>query len=164
MSDNPKRYANPQLLITTQALSERLAAGSATPVLLDLRPAEVFAAGHIPGAVHLDLFGVSLIDTDPAPLSAFLWMIGHLLASRGVDPERPVVVYDERSGMRAARAFWFLEYFGHPDVRQLDGGGFGAWGSGTGLAPPPQRCVLDPSNSNVRRSAASRLRTLGLLA
>jgi thiosulfate/3-mercaptopyruvate sulfurtransferase len=28
--------------------------------------------------------------------------------------------------MRAARAFWFLEYFGHPDVRQLDGG-FGAW-------------------------------------
>ena len=69
---------------------------------------------------------VSLIDTDPAPLSAFLWMIGHLFASRGVAPERTVVVYDERSGMRAARAFWFLEYFGHPDVRQLDGG-FGAW-------------------------------------
>jgi len=126
VSDNPKGYVNPQLLITTEALSQRLAAGSATPVLLDLRPAELFAAGHIPGAVHLDLFGVSLVDTDPAPLSAFLWMIGHLLASRGVDPRRTVVVYDERSGMRAARAFWFLEYFGHPDVRQLDGG-FGAW-------------------------------------
>ncbi len=38
-----------------------------TPVLLDLRPAEVSAAGHIPGAVHLNLFGVSLIDTDPGP-------------------------------------------------------------------------------------------------
>ena len=126
VSDNPKSYANPQLLITTEALSERIAAGSATSVLLDLRPAEVFAAGHIPGAVHLNLLGVSLIDTDPAPLSAFLWMIGHLLASRGVDPRRTVVVYDERSGMRAARAFWFREYFEHPDVRQLDGG-FGAW-------------------------------------
>ena len=98
VSDNPKGYANPQLLITTEALSERFAAGSEPPVLLDLRPAEAFAAGHIPGAVHLDLFGVSLIDTDPAPLSAFLWMIGHLLASRGVDPERTVVVYHERSG------------------------------------------------------------------
>ena len=126
MNDNLKGYANTQLLITTEALSERLVAGSATPVLLDFRPAEVFAAGHIPGAVHLNLFGVSLIDTDPAPLSAFLWMIGHLLASRAVDPQRTVVVYDERSGMRAARAFWFLEYFGHSDVRQLDGG-FGGW-------------------------------------
>ena len=126
MSDNPKGYANPQLLITTSVLSDRLAASSEPLVLVDFRPAEVFAAGHIPGAVHLDLFGVSLIDTDPAPLSAFLWMTGHLFASRGGDPERTVVVYDERSGMRAARAFWFLEYFGHPDVRQLDGG-FGAW-------------------------------------
>lgn len=126
MNDNPKGYANPQLLVSTAALSERLATGSEPPLLLDLRPAEAFSAEHIPGAVHLDLFGLSLIDTDPAPLSAFLWMIGHLLASRGVDPLRTVVVYDERSGMRAARAFWFLEYFGHPDVRQLDGG-FGAW-------------------------------------
>ena len=126
MSDNPKGYANPQLLITTSVLSDRLAASSEPLVLVDFRPAEVFAAGHIPGAVHLDLFGVSLIDTDPAPLSAFLWMMGHLFASRGVASERTVVVYDERSGMRAARAFWFLEYFGHPDVRQLDGG-FGAW-------------------------------------
>ena len=126
MTDNPKGYANPQLLIATEALSERLAAGAEAPVLLDLRPAEAFAVGHIPSAVHLDLFGVSLIDTDPAPLTAFLWMIAHLLASRGVDPERTVVVYDEQSGIRAARAFWFLEYFGHTDARQLDGG-FGAW-------------------------------------
>ena len=126
MSDNPKGYVNPQLLITTEALSQRIGADSQPPVLIDLRPAEAFAAGHIPGAVHLDLFGVSLIDTEPAPLAAFLWMVGHLLSSRGVDPERTVVVYDEQSGMRAARAFWFLEYFRHPDVRQLDGG-FGAW-------------------------------------
>jgi thiosulfate/3-mercaptopyruvate sulfurtransferase len=34
----------------------------------------------------------------------------------------PVVVYDDTSGIRAARAFWFLEFFGHPDTRLLDGG------------------------------------------
>ena len=67
VSDKPKGFANPQLLITTEALSQRLAAGSEPRVLLDLRPAEMFAAGPIPGAVHLDLFGVSLIDTDPGP-------------------------------------------------------------------------------------------------
>jgi thiosulfate/3-mercaptopyruvate sulfurtransferase len=94
--------------------------------VIDLRPPEDFAAGHIPGAVHLDLWGVSLIDTDPAPLKAFMWMIDHLFNLRGVDASMPVVVYDEQSGVRAARAFWFLEYFGHPRAQVLDGG-FGAW-------------------------------------
>ena len=123
-----KGYANPQLLITPAALADRLAKEdpARATLLLDLRPAEAFAVGHIPGAVHVDLFGVSLKDTDPAPLQAFMWMIEHVLASRGVSAERPVVVYDEQSGIRAARAFWFLEYFGHPATQVLDGG-FGAW-------------------------------------
>ena len=127
--DNPKGYARPELLIAPKELADRLELAAGGPSLIDLRPAEAYAAGHIPGAAHLDLFGISLIDTDPAPLEAFLWIIAHLLAARGVDAARPVVVYDERSGIRAARAFWFLELFGHPDARLLDGG-FGAWERG----------------------------------
>jgi thiosulfate/3-mercaptopyruvate sulfurtransferase len=91
-------------------------------VLLDLRPAEEFARGHIPGAAHLDLWGVSLIDTSEAPLKAFMWMIAHLFELRGVTVDRPVVVYEGDSGMRAARALWFLAYLGHPNARLLDGG------------------------------------------
>ena len=134
--DNPKGYTKPQLLITPNELAQRLGLTSSSsrhrtltaqpPVVIDLRPVETFATGHIPGAAHLDLFGLSLIDTDLAPLNAFLWMIAHLLTSRGASDDRTVVAYDERSGMRAARAFWFLEFFGHPDARLLDGG-FGAW-------------------------------------
>lgn len=125
MAAMSKGYANPELLISPRELDRRL--GDADPpTLLDLRPAEVFAQGHLPGAVHLDLFGISLIDTSPAPLDAFLWMIAHLLVTRGVSAARTVVVYDDQSGVRAARAFWFLEFFGHPDPRVLDGGA-GAW-------------------------------------
>jgi len=113
---------------------------SSPPLLIDLRPADQFAKGLIPGAVHLDLWGLSLIDTSPAPLRAFMWMIGHLFALRGVSPDRPVVVYEKDSGMRAARAFWFLEYLGHPNVRVLDGG-IDAWASAglrlTTEAQPP---------------------------
>ena len=130
MTGNAGGYVNPQLLIAPTELAARLEAASdvrsGETVVLDLRPAEQFAAGRLPGAVHLDLFGVSLVDTDPAPLAAFLWMIAHLLASRGVSPARPVAMYDEQSGIRAARAFWLLELFGHPDARVLDGG-FEAW-------------------------------------
>lgn len=118
-------HPNAHLLTTPSALADALKRTPA-PLVIDLRPPEDFAAGHIPGAVHLDLWGVSLIDTDPAPLKAFMWMIEHLFNLRGVDASTPVVVYDEQSGLRAARAFWFLEYFGHPDVKLLDGG-FNAW-------------------------------------
>ena len=111
--------------MTPAELSSELRAGKKT-LILDLRPAEAFAAGHLQGAVHLDLFGISAVDTDEAPLKSFFWIIEHLLASRGVEAGTPVVVYDDQSGIRAARAFWFLEYFGHPDVRMLDGG-YGAW-------------------------------------
>jgi thiosulfate/3-mercaptopyruvate sulfurtransferase len=134
-------YANPQLL-TTAADLDRALKGGAPPLVIDLRPAEDFAAGHVPGAVHLDLWGLSLTDTDPGPLKAFMWIIDHLFNLRGVDAKTPVVVYDEHTGMRAARAFWFLEYFGHPHVQVLDGG-FGAW-TRAGLpvtrdaAPPPK--------------------------
>ncbi|TMA08305.1 MAG: sulfurtransferase [Deltaproteobacteria bacterium] len=49
-------------------------------------------------------------------------MIHHLLELRGVSQEKEVIFYEENSGMRAARGLWFLEYFGHPNVRLLDGG------------------------------------------
>lgn len=136
-----KGYANPHLLVTATELQGTLEAKGPL-LLLDLRPPEAYTAGHIPGAHHLDLWGVSLVDTDPAPLKAFMWMIEHVLQFHGVDASTPVVVYDEQSGIRAARAFWFLEYFGHPSVRMLDGG-FSAWGHANlpvtrDAAPPPK--------------------------
>lgn len=96
------------------------------PLIIDLRPAEQFAVSRIRGAVHVDLWGLSLIDTSDAPLCAFMWMIGHLFSLRGVSPDRPVVVYENDSGLRAARALWFLDYLGHPDAKILDGG-LAAW-------------------------------------
>jgi thiosulfate/3-mercaptopyruvate sulfurtransferase len=120
-----KGFANEGLLVTTAEL-HRLIEAHASQLVLDLRPPEAYTAGHVPGAHHLDLWGVSLVDTDAAPLKAFMWMIEHVLQLHGVDASTPVIVYDEQSGMRAARAFWFLEYFGHPAVRVLDGG-FNAW-------------------------------------
>ena len=113
-------YTHPELLTTPEELKTKL--GSPILSLIDTRPAEQFAQGHIPGAIHFDLFGLSLVDTSPAPLKAFTSMISHLFELRGVDQQREVVFYENDSGMRAARGLWFLEYFGHSNVRVLDGG------------------------------------------
>lgn len=119
-----KQYARETLLITVDQLRQRL--GSPDLCLVDVRPAEDFARGHIPGAAHFDLFGLSLIDTREAPLKAFMYMIHHVLELRGVSDTKEVIFYENNSGMRAARGVWFLEYYGHPNVKMLDGG-FQAW-------------------------------------
>src|SRR5918994_2304524 len=115
-----KQYTRETLLISAEALKEQL--GSDNLCLIDVRAAEDFAQGHIPGAVHFDLFGLSLVDTSEAPLKAFMHMIHHVFELRGVSESKEVVVYENNSGMRAARALWFLDYFGHPNARMLDGG------------------------------------------
>ena len=90
--------------------------------LIDLRPAEDFALGHIEGARHLDIYAFSLNDTSPAPLEAFLAMFQGPFGARSVSRDRPVVIYDHESGERAARAVWLLSVLDHPDVKMLDGG------------------------------------------
>ena len=119
-----KQYTRETLLTTVSELQAKL--DSPNLCIIDVRPAEDYAAGHIPGATHFDLFGLSLIDTSAAPLKAFMFMIHHVLELRGVSEAKEVVFYEENSGMRAARGVWFLEYFGHPHVKMLDGG-FNAW-------------------------------------
>lgn len=119
-----KEYTRERLLTTPSELQKKL--NSPDLCLIDVRPAEQFARSHIPGAVHFDLFGLSLVDTREAPLRAFMHMIHHVLELRGVSEAKEVIFYEGNSGMRAARGLWFLEYFGHPNARMLDGG-FGAW-------------------------------------
>ncbi len=119
-------YQNARLLMDAAGLHDNLGKVQ----LVDTRTASEFAAGRIPGAIYLDLWALSLNDTDPQPMRAFFWSISHFLTAHGIDPRRPVVVYEaDEVGPRAARVFWFLEYFGHPDARVLDGG-FTAWVKG----------------------------------
>jgi len=119
-----KQYTRETLLTTVSELQRKL--GAENLCIIDVRPAEDYAKGHIPGATHFDLFGLSLIDTSDAPLKAFMFMIHHVLELRGVSESKEVVFYEDNSGMRAARGLWFLEYYGHPNVKMLDGG-FQAW-------------------------------------
>ena len=137
-------FADCRYLISAPELASRLS----DITLIDLRPAEDFAVGHIPGSTHVDIYGVSLNDSSEAPLKSFLAIFRVLFGSRGVRADRPVVIYDHESGERAARAVWLLAVLGHPDVRILDGGTHAWTAAGNKLvrlteAPPP----VDPTKA-----------------
>src|ERR1051326_4668280 len=140
-------YANPDLLWSVEDLKSHLS--DPQLVVMDMRPPEAYSNGHIPGARSFDIFGISLIDTRPQPLAAFLWMIEHLIQAKGVNADSNIVVYDDIAGMRSARLFWFLEFFGHDQVHMLNGG-FNAWRD-AGLPAPHEATVPKAGNFKTKR-------------
>ncbi len=121
-------------LITVAELADRLRSEQPTTVL-DVRwrlsgppGRDDYYAGHLPGAVFVDLDRDLCGPPGPGgrhPLPHPEALEGALRAA-GVREGRPVVVYDAGDGMAAARAWWTLRWAGHADVRVLDGG-FAAW-------------------------------------
>ncbi len=134
-------YANSDLLWPREALLARLDDPSLR--LIDVRPGERFAMGHIPGARHFDIYAVNCDDTDDAPLESFTRMWAFLLARRGVSFDDTIVFCGEITGMTAARGLWFLEYLGHRDVHVLDGG-YSGWDA-AGLPVTRDASVSSPS-------------------
>jgi thiosulfate/3-mercaptopyruvate sulfurtransferase len=87
-----------------------------------------YLAAHIPGAAFVDLdaelagppgAGGRHPLPDAEPFTA-------AMRRAGVWQGRPVVVYDSATSMAAARGWWLLRYFGHPEVSVLNGG-LAAW-------------------------------------
>ncbi|MCZ6807799.1 MAG: sulfurtransferase [Deltaproteobacteria bacterium] len=87
----------------------------------------VFDAGHLRGAIRVDLEADLSAPGDPAaggrhPLPGFdVWL--ERLGDWGITESTPVVIYDAASGgMAAARAWWMLRAVGHDLVAVVDGG------------------------------------------
>ena len=91
-------------------------------IIVDTRSFKEYSEGHIPGAVHLDLFAFHWIDTTKRGIDNFNNQTQNLLSILGVTSKNNVVFYDTVSGMLAARGVWMLLYFSHQNVSMLDGG------------------------------------------
>ena len=116
-------YPRPHLLIQPQELARF--SGDSGLVILDIRSAEAFAAGHVPGAQRVDHSVWKQAFGDGQDARRWSQMIGDL----GITRETPVVIYDDNSSKNAARIWWILKYWGVEDARLLNGGWTG-WKSG----------------------------------
>jgi len=135
-------------------LSPAEAAARGGALIVDLRKPEIFAAGHVPGALHLDY--AALVRGEP-PVGGLLPHepdLSAVLSGLGLTPQRAVIAYDDEGNGRAGRLVWTLAALGHRDAAILDGG-FARW-EAEGLpvevaaaAPSPSRYVARLSGDAV---------------
>ncbi len=106
-------------LVTTEWLAEQLDDDGLVVAEVDEDP-DLYDEGHIPGAVTLH-WQEDLQDPlvrDVVSKEAF----ERLMGARGITEDTCVVLYGDKNNWFAAYAYWYLELYGHEDVRLLDGG------------------------------------------
>jgi thiosulfate/3-mercaptopyruvate sulfurtransferase len=112
-------HANPQLLVDPEWVLKH--SSDEKVRIVDVRSQDDYRKGHIEKAVQLN---VSSLRTTVNGLEqvASRDVVESILGQLGLSSESTVVVYDKSNSYDAAWVFWTLEYYGHRDVRILNGG------------------------------------------
>lgn len=95
---------------------------------------DAYDAGHVPGAVFVDLEDVTGEGAGRHPLPTGT-QFGAEMRKAGIDSDTKVVAYDDVGGAVAARLWFLLEWFRHGAQAVLDGG-LQAWGEPLDTAAP----------------------------
>ena len=144
-------YARPELLVDTAQLAANL--NDSKLRILDVRPADKYQQGHIPGAINviagqLDQKVGEVQDVAPAE------KIAEIFGNLGVGNEHKVIIYDDGRTLTAGRVFWILDYYGHPAVAILNGG-FPKW-TAENRAVTKQASKLEPAKFTAQADPSKR--------
>lgn len=112
-------YAYPEFLVETDWVAEHVNDANVRILESDEDPL-LYAVGHIPGAAQVDWF-----STLQHPLRRdFLTKekFEETLSSLGIANDTTVVFYGDKSNWFACYALWLFQYYGHENVKIMNGG------------------------------------------
>ena len=118
-----RNYKLDNLLVSTDWLSNNIS--NKNLIVLDLDTKEEYAESHIPGSINVidNYYKTSLEDrTHVQDIN----QIKKTFTDLGITSDSVVVGYDRSSCLYSFRLAWVLHYYGHKNVRVLDGG-FPKW-------------------------------------
>jgi thiosulfate/3-mercaptopyruvate sulfurtransferase len=112
-------YKHPEVLVSTESVAANLNAPGTRLVEVDV-DTTAYAQGHIPGAVGWN-WQTQLQENvrrdliDKATLEK-------LLGESGISNDTTILLYGDNNNWFAAYAFWQLKYYGHQNVKLINGG------------------------------------------
>lgn len=160
----PASYARPELLASPDWLAEHLGRPGIRAVdcrhRVDGSAHQLYALGHIPGAVFVD-WAHELVDgDDPLPYQLVGPDVFAAVMSRaGIGDGMTAVLYDDATSHYAARVWWSLQAYGFEGVRILDGG-WTAWqASGRPISASGSGSEVEPATFTPRANPARLMST-----
>jgi thiosulfate/3-mercaptopyruvate sulfurtransferase len=118
MSEN-KGYVHPEVLVDAEWVEAHASDPNVRLIEVDV-DTKSYAQGHIPGAVAFNWQKDLQDQVVRAPIAQA--RLEELLSQAGVSNDTTIVLYGDNNNWFAAWALWILKYYGHADVRLLDGG------------------------------------------
>ncbi len=115
-----EEYANAHLLVDGDWILAHL--NESDVRIIDVRSEEEYDQGHIENAVRLEFKKIRATVNGTRGMVVPKEVIENILGELSLTPESTAVIYDRGDSLDAARVFWTLEYYGHEDVRILNGG------------------------------------------
>ena len=112
-------YVHPEVLVSTQWVAEHANDPSVRLVEVDV-DTTAFEQGHIAGAVGWN-WQTQLQDNIRRDLIE-KQALESLLGQSGISNDTAIILYGDNNNWFAAYAFWQLKYYGHKDVRLMNGG------------------------------------------
>ena len=112
-------YKHPEVLISTEEAAKLQNDPKVRLVEVDVDTA-AYAQGHIPGAVGWN-WQTQLQDNIRRDLIDKV-ALEKLLGQSGISNDTTILLYGDNNNWFAAYALWQLKYYGHKDVRLINGG------------------------------------------
>jgi thiosulfate/3-mercaptopyruvate sulfurtransferase len=106
------------VLVEPEWLEQHLNDDSIRIVEVDENP-DLYREAHVPGAIGFDWKH----DLQDQVKRDFLSPedFGRLFGSRGISNQHQVILYGDRNNWFAAYTYWYLKYYGHDNVKLLNG-------------------------------------------
>src|SRR5690242_20161527 len=117
--ENMAEYAHPEVLVSTQWVAEHLNDPKIRLVEVDV-DTSAYEQGHIAGALGWNWQTQLQDGVRRDLLDKGAWE--GLLGRSGISNDTAIILYGDNNNWFAAYAFWQLKYYGHSDVRLVNGG------------------------------------------
>lgn len=112
-------YKHPEVLVSTESVANNLNAPNTRLVEVDV-DTTAYDQGHIPGAVGWN-WQTQLQDNIKRDLIEKS-VLEKLLGESGISNDTTILLYGDNNNWFAAYAFWQLKYYGHQNVKLINGG------------------------------------------